>query len=72
VVTVEEVVCELGNQGVGLGRVVDAVDASDGLLGVPREAHLAAWVTGFEQSEELGFAPGVEASWPLVRRRRDR
>ena len=33
-VTAEEVVCELGNEGVGLGRVVDAVDASDGLLGV--------------------------------------
>jgi hypothetical protein len=39
---------------------------------VPREAHLAAWVTGFEQSEELGFAPGVEAFVALGEKTADR
>src|SRR5690606_2421367 len=52
---------ELGDEPVGLGRVVDGVDASDGLLGVPGEADLAAGIAGLEQPDELGVAGVVEA-----------
>ncbi len=43
-------------------RVVDAVNGSDDLLGVPRPAHLAARGAGFEQAKQLPTTWLLEAS----------
>ena len=49
--------------GVTLGELgtVDVIEAAEGFLGVPRQAHLAVGVAGCEQAAESGVAAFAEA-----------
>src|SRR5690606_39610803 len=60
-VRVEEVVGELGDEGVGLGRVLDRVDAADGLLRMPCEPDIASGVARREEPEKLRLAAVIES-----------
>lgn len=56
-----EVGTETGQELVTHLRVGERVDLSDDFFHMPCHAHLALWVTGFEQPEELRPAVVVES-----------